>query len=211
MLINILLSGCEEEERSTRADKLSTVKAETECHDNVTVEIGEYTLSVRRLDAPTVAIYDDNGNVQRFTLSRREHCDINHMDNVASLYSASLRFWSVESNEKRTSYHMAQEKIELMSDRRREESGLIFYGEERDSYRLFIIQDGIPTYNKEPVLLDCHAFFCDVSYVYDKNMMVGYSFRAKQATKDEFIEVDNHFRSRLGALIIKSPKEGQIK
>ena len=192
------VSACKAEEQS----KASQVIAEKqECDEDVTIELGGYVLRTHRKNSPTVTVYDERGKNQYLRLSQREHCEKKVVKNAESFLLGRLGVHYLSSEDVMKLKQSDEEELQRMAHLTKEKEGLIYYGDNGETNRIFVLNNGIDTFSNEPVIIRCQALFCGTRYLVNDHIAFGYSFKAKEVSRDEFIKTNAHFLSQFHSLI----------
>ncbi|MEC7703153.1 MAG: hypothetical protein VX740_09240 [Pseudomonadota bacterium] len=202
-----LLTGCKEENQPSQASAAPKTHEEQYCDEDVTVDIGGYVLRTHRKNSPIVAISDGNSGFRSINLSRRENCDVKHVKDTTSLSIGKLSLVNRTDIDLQnfTTYQAHHELTKTLPRIESDEPDTELYGIDND-HELIILSNHIETYNHEPLLALCY-FTCKVSYLYDQNLLISYSYRNWKDLREDLLKEDNYQRKNLKDLIVEHPKE----
>ena len=116
---------------------------------------------------------------------------------------AQLSLIGGENLERLTTYQRYNQLTKTWSKGENSDPNVKYYTRE-EGHSVLIVSDYIKTYNHEPVLAKCY-FSCEVSYLYDENLLISYSFKEDIDLVKKLFWADKYYRSILGKMLIKVP------
>ncbi|MED5422563.1 MAG: hypothetical protein VX740_03895, partial [Pseudomonadota bacterium] len=165
------VSACKAEEQK-RASQIIAEKQE--CDEEVTIELGDYVLRTHRKNSPTVTVYDERGKNQYLRLSQREHCEKKVVKNAVSFLIGRLGVHYLSSEDVMKLKQSDEEELQRIAHLTKEKEGLIYYGDNGETNRIFVLNNGIDTFSNEPVIIRCQALFCGTRYLVNDHIAFGY-------------------------------------
>jgi hypothetical protein len=195
-----LLTGCKEQG--------SHVHAENKCHDNVTVKMGGYTLSLPR-DGRFAAVT----NEQSYELDTQGHCDIDHIDSVIGVRGESFGLTYGTQMNDRTTFQKYKTYIKEREDDFIDlKNGVTKYSYADGRHRIYMISPSeVSTHNHEPVVIKCLSVLCRTVYFINKNTIWGFKHRHEKDMNEDFIAINNIYLNAFKDLVVHYSEEANTE